>query len=82
MQGGYALTALAARIVNHSPPVQQEANNVCRQGMCISPQSCRQTFPQCVPAAPLPLLTQMPIVAGLVQGSPATVVPGAQRVAL
>lgn len=53
MKGSDALTARAARVINPSPVIQQEAHDV-----------------------------HMPIVAGLVQGCPATVVPRVQRVAL
>ena len=78
MQGCDAVTALAAWVIHRSPVVQQETDDVCGQVHELAPRPSlgRDTFPLPITGQnPRPMLTQMPVVAGLVQGCPATVFP-------
>lgn len=63
-----------------APVVQQEADDVCGVGDVSRLPEPSQALPGA--AVPRPGLTQVPVVAGLVQGRPATVVPRVQWVAL
>lgn len=81
VQGSDALTALASRVVHCSPVVQQEADNVCGPGDMNQLPDRSGTCPPHA-STPGPGLTQMPIVAGLMQRCPTTVVPRVQGVAL
>lgn len=78
MQGCDAVTALAAWVIHRSPVVQQEMDDVCGQARELAPRPSLGSDPFPLPITgqtPRPMLTQMPVVAGLVQGCPATVVP-------
>lgn len=78
MQGRDAVTALATWVIHRSPVVQQETDDVCGQVRELAPRPSlgKDTFPLPITGQkPCPMLTQMPVVAGLVQRCPATVVP-------
>lgn len=81
VQGSDALTALAARVVHRGPVVQQEADDVCGTGN-VSQRPAPCSDPSLCVTDPWPTLTQMPVVAGLMQGCPTTVVPRVQGVTL
>lgn len=82
MQRGDSLTQGPAGVVDVRATLQQHGHNICKSKQIQKQREDAWQVSRKTPVASLQAVTMVTVVTGLVQGSPATVVPGVHRVTL